>query len=85
MDAVAVAIQCNISISVQRGTIADRMISLAIAVGAAVAIGHFWCISCIAANRNVALLVAFRGGRWTFDIAKQTIVRIVMRTPIGLA
>lgn len=70
-DAVRVAVQWTISISVHRGTVANRMF--------AIAVGHFWCISCIAANRNVALLVAFRSGRWTINIAKQTIVRIVMR------
>lgn len=74
--AVSVAIQYTISISVSCGTVADRMF--------AVAVGHFRCIGRIAANRNVALLVAFWGGRRTVNFAKQAIVRIVMRTSCGL-
>lgn len=77
MNAVAVAVQCTISISVHGGTVPDRMF--------AVAVGRFWCIGCIPANRNVTLRVAFWGGRRTIDITKQTIVRIVMLTPIGFA
>lgn len=73
----AVAVQCTISIPVQGGSVPDRMF--------AVAVGRFWCIGSIAADRNVTLRVAFWGGRRTIDITKQTIVRIVMRTPNGFA
>lgn len=75
--AVAVAVQCTISISVHGGTVPDRMF--------AVAVGRFWCIGCIPANRNVTLRVALWGGRRTIGVTEQTIVRIVVLTPIGFA